>query len=207
MASPAAALLLAAAVVALVLIAAAYVWYNATGWADFSFTGAVPYAVGAACSANPPAGSATCPSGKTCCPAGQTCNGATCQTPCSQDSDCPPGDTCDEGVCASGSPPSWTAAGGRDASALRFRNCVFTVVDPKGVSHTQDVTAVLNGMAVAYAGAETTPPPATLRLDRPLNAFSFVVPGVNDSATVTTAADAAAWYKSATTLAGEWRTI
>jgi hypothetical protein len=61
-------------------------------------------------------------------------------------------------------------------------------------------------MAVAYRGSSTKIP-RTIYLDRPLNAFSFVIPGVNDSATVTTAAEAATWKNSATTLTGQWRTI
>lgn len=101
--------------------------------------------------------------------------------------------------------PRWTAASGRHAGNIRFRNCVFSVVDPHGVSHSANVTSVLNGMAIAYSSASR--PPATLYLDRPLNAFSFIVDGVNDSATVTTPAKASAWAKSAVNLRGYWRTI
>jgi hypothetical protein len=204
---PGQALALGLVIVLLVLVAAAYYWYHGTGWAKFGFKGTIPYAIGAACDANPPAGSTTCPSGKTCCPAGQLCGGASCATPCSTNNDCAgAGGACAGGVCHTGVVPSWTAAGGQNISALRFKNCVFTVVDPQGQTHTADETSVLNGMAVAYRGA-TSAVPASLYLDRPLNAFSFKLAGVNDSATVPTAAAAAAWAGSATALAGESRTI
>jgi hypothetical protein len=104
---------------------------------------------------------------------------------------------------AAGTPPSWAAAKGENISALRFKGCTFTVVDPAGNTHSADVTTVLNGMAVAYRGASSKIP-TVLKLDRPLNAFSFQIPGVNDSATVTTPN---AWKNSATTLTGSVRTI
>ncbi len=167
-----------------VFVVAAYVWYYRMGWKAFGFKGVVPYAAGSACTADAPSSSA-CPPGKTCCPNGQTCIG---------------------GFCRGGRAPSWTASGDEDVTALRFLDCIFSVTDPQGVNHMADVTAVLNGMAVAYRGS-ITKIPRTLYLDRPLNAFSFVIPGVNDSATVTTAAEAATWQNSATTLTGQWRTI
>jgi hypothetical protein len=74
------------------------------------------------------------------------------------------------------------AKAGDDVSRLRFRNCVFTVKRGDGVTKTHDVTAVLNGMAVAYKGGYNNP--QMLTLVRPLNPFSFVIPGFNDRATV-----------------------
>jgi hypothetical protein len=113
---------------------------------------------------------------------------------------------CVGGICQTSRPPEWAAAGVENASALRFKGCTFTVVDPAGKKYEADVTAVLNGMAIAYRGA-TTPVPRTLRLDRPLNAFSFIIKGVNDSATVASPTEAARWATSATTLTGLVRTV
>ncbi|MFA6166980.1 MAG: hypothetical protein WC700_10205 [Gemmatimonadaceae bacterium] len=77
---------------------------------------------------------------------------------------------------------SWQAAGSADVSRLRFLDCTFTVVRSDGVVGSKDVTAVLNGMAVAYQDGSNNP--TVLSLDRPLNPFSFVITGFNDSATV-----------------------
>lgn len=92
----------------------------------------------------------------------------------------------------SGDSVSWSAAasanGVSDTSQLRFKNVIFTIsVGPPGNIHqyTKDVTAVLNGMAVAYKGTGgTTVNPGVLSLDRQLNAFSFLVMGLNDANTV-----------------------
>lgn len=148
---PALAFVLGLVVVVVLLIVAAYVWYNYTGWQKFTFEGAVPY------NKNAPA-------------------------------------------------PKWQASGGDPSAAdLRFRDVVFTVVDPSGVAHRRDVTAVLNGMALAYHSAATPPP--TLALDRPLNAFSFTIPGVNDRQSVPTKSAAAAWANAKTRLEGGVRTL
>lgn len=77
---------------------------------------------------------------------------------------------------------SWQAAGSADVSRLRFRNCIFTVKRSDGATQSKDVTAVLNGMATAYAGGPNNP--TELSLDRPLNPFSFLIAGFNDSTTV-----------------------
>lgn len=78
---------------------------------------------------------------------------------------------------------SWSAPG--QLSHLRFRNCTFSVVRLDGKSAELDVTGILNSMAAAYATAPAGQalPPA-LSLSAPLNAFSFVIPGFNDRATV-----------------------
>lgn len=205
--SPERSLALGLVVVLVILLVAAFVWYNFTGWAGFTFAGTVPYGIGPPCNANPPPGSTTCPAGAACCPAGQQCGGAQCLTPCASSADCAAGQNCAGGACQSGLLPSWSVTNSaRNISDLRFKGCVFTVTDPQGQQHAADVTAVLNGMAVAFRGA-TAAVPQTLYLDRPLNAFSFRIPGVNDSATVTSAAAAAAWANSATTLTGQFRTI
>ena len=81
-----------------------------------------------------------------------------------------------------GDKPKWVPAGGADISRLRFKNCTFTVVRGDGVTKPYDVTAVLNGMAVAFEGGISNP--GSLALVRPLNPFSFVIPGFNDSKTV-----------------------
>ncbi len=100
-------------------------------------------------------------------------------------------------------PPSWSTPGGTGSVAdLRFKDAVFTVVDPGGATHTADVTDVLNGMAAAYRGSPS--PPSTLTLAGPLNAFSFVIPGVNDRAAVP---DPKLWAGSPAALAGKMRAI
>lgn len=81
-----------------------------------------------------------------------------------------------------GDSPSWAPPAGADISKLRFKNCVFSVSRADGVIKTQNVDAVLNGMAVAYRNGVNSP--MALTLVRPLNAFSFVIPGFNDRATV-----------------------
>lgn len=216
-----------------IFLVAAYVWYYHTGWAGFSFAGVVPYSAGgpslcgagASCVAGncvaPCAGDADCPggaagsctaglcppaAGKTCCPGGQQLVGGACLPVCAAGQLCAGVSTCQAGFCQTGVTPSWAAAGGKTAASLRFLRCTFTATDPGGATHSADVTAVLNGMAAAYRGAATAVP-AALSLDRPLNAFSFQIPGVNDSTTVSTAEAAAAWANSATTLTGSVRTI
>lgn len=203
---PGASLVLGVCIILVVFVIAAYIWYYKMGWEPFHFAGTVPYAVGAACNANPSPGDTKCPSGKTCCPSGQRCFGSQCATPCTSDSHCPAGQECTGGVCQTGRAPSWTAAGDSTMASIRFKDCTFTVTTPLGQKHSVNVTAVLNGMAVGFRGA-TTPVPRTLRLDRPLNAFSFIIAGVNDSDAVTTAAEAATWKNCPSALTGLWRTI
>lgn len=240
--------------VAVVLLAAAYYWYNFTGWAPFSYQGATPYAPGGpgnpqnvACAAGaaclggacrtPCTGSKTCASGSCVsdyctlspcsdsqpCATGLTCESGLCKQPCCRDGwlarggsclracadsgDCGAGAACYAGACMAGAEaePVWKAP--RGAGTLRFKKAVFAVTDPRGVTHRQDVTAVLNGMAVAYRGAPAgAAAPTALRLDRPLNAFSFTIPGVNDARAVA-AGDLPAWKASATSLTGSYREV
>lgn len=84
--------------------------------------------------------------------------------------------------------PSWAPTGSRkNISRLRFKNCVFSVQRAGDASPTaRDVTSVLNSMAVAYSRSTSRSMPAgnfpkALTLDRPLNAFSFVIPAFNDA--------------------------
>lgn len=111
--------IVALVVVLILLVMAAYVWYNYTGWKTFSYS--------------------------------------------------------------TGDSPSWTPTDS-DISSLRFKDCSFVVQRGDGKMATLDATAVLNSMAVAYAGA--TKKPLALTLVRPLNPFSFVIPGFNDRASV-----------------------
>jgi hypothetical protein len=231
---PGQALALGFVIVLAILLIAAYYWYHQTGWGPFNFTGILPYVPGKpsacagreSCVANncvPPctvdsdcpaaaAGACTsglCPptEGKTCCPIGEVLSGAQCKKVCASDGDCgSQGLGCWSGLCQPTATPSWVAKGGKNVASLRYKGCTFTVVDPAGATHTADVTSVLNGMAVAYRGSASKIP-LSLRLDRPLNAFSFLIPGVNDRATVTTADMAGTWVNCATTLTGEVRTI
>lgn len=234
---PGQSLVLGLVIVLVVLVIAAYYWYHHTGWTAFSFKGTTPFvaggatqcAAGEACVANnctttcnsdadcPAGAKGSCTSGycppivvsgapKTCCPTGQQLVGNQCLTVCSAGQTCPAGTTCQSRFCQAGTSPSWAAAKGENISALRFKGCTFTVVDPAGKTHSADVTTVLNGMVVAYRGASSKIP-TVLNLDRPLNAFSFQIPGVNDSATVTTVAEAKTWANCATVLTGSVRTI
>jgi hypothetical protein len=108
---------------------------------------------------------------------------------------------------------SWKPDGTANLSRLRFKDCIFTVTRRDGVVASKNVTAALNGMAVAYEGG--TSMPSTLTLTRPLNAFSFTIPGFNDTATVSDPSSEP-WCQSpvpacpgaaVTTLVGKWRTI
>jgi hypothetical protein len=103
---------------------------------------------------------------------------------------------------SSGPKPTWTT--GNSAARLRFARSEFTVTDPDGKTHTQNVTSILNGMATAYKDAKV--PPSELVLDRPLNAFSFVIPGVNDSTTVSSS-KTSDWKNCATSLTGRYTTL
>lgn len=89
--------------------------------------------------------------------------------------------------------PQWSTTSVNGASDLRFRNCIFTVALADGTpKQTHDVTAVLNSMAVQQqspvvttittGGAKFQP---TMSLVRPLNPFSFAIPGFNDPTTLT----------------------
>lgn len=93
-----------------------------------------------------------------------------------------------------GDMPSWAPADNKSVIDLRFKDCVFTVMEngTGAVLETVRVEKVLNAMAAGFgtvnAKDPTAPapaPPATLSLVRPLNAFSFTIPGFNDPATVT----------------------
>lgn len=103
-----------------------------------------------------------------------------------------------------GDSPSWVPGGPGGVSHLRFKDAVFTVTRPDGTVRVQDATPALNSMAVAYEGGSVTVP--ALTLTRPLNPFSFVIPGFNDTATVAHP-DAPEWTSATATLTGSWKTI
>ena len=191
---PTQALALGVIIVLIVLLIAAYYWYHWIGWVKFNFVGIVPYGTEKNCKKHSD------------CSLKEKCVGDTCITPCSTDSDCLLGRKCTGGNCGVSTIPSWTAPNNGNVTKLRFKGCIFTIVDPRGKKHVVDVTTILNGMAVAYRGAIAAIP-RTLYLDRPLNAFSFTINGVNDSLTVKTAVDAQKWANCATTLTGTWRSI
>lgn len=213
---PTAAIATAITIVAVVLIAAAYLWYNYTGWQPFSFASKVPFRPGDPCTSVKPADS--CPEGEKCCGSGFACVDIApdvkgyCAKRCSSTSDCSATATCEAtpqdgvSVCVDTADEPYWGAGESDISRLRFKDCVFTVVDPAGRTHVQDVTAVLNSMTAAYMDSPSAPP-KVLHLDRPLNPFSFTIPGVNDVAAVPTAADAARWADSPATLTGKSRVV
>jgi len=81
-----------------------------------------------------------------------------------------------------GDTPAWQPAGQAGLDRLRFKGCTFTVARSDGVTRTLDATPVLNAMAAGFADGPANPP--ALSLERPLNAFSFVIAGFNDRATV-----------------------
>ena len=105
---------------------------------------------------------------------------------------------------STGDSPSWAPGGRGGISRLRFKGAVFTVTRADGIVKVHDATPALNSMAVAYEGGSVTAP--ALTLTRPLNPFSFVIPGFNDSATVTRP-NAPEWTTATATLTGSWKTI
>ena len=92
--------------------------------------------------------------------------------------------------------PQWSSTSSKGASALRFRNCKFTVVLGDGTTtKTKDVTNTLNAMAMQQqtpilssgSSGSSSPAPTTgpmfqqsMSLVRPLNPFSFTITGFND---------------------------
>jgi hypothetical protein len=145
-----------------ILIIAAYVWYNSSGWATFS------YKTGDSTSCGTQAKPKTC---------------GPCWTP---------------KIASNGASGS--------LSDLRFKNAIFTL-NVGGQTYTKDVTAVLNSMAVAYQGTgSATANTGSLCLDKPLNAFSFLIQNVNDSTTVPDPT-IPVWKAATVTLTGSYRTL
>lgn len=111
-----------------------------------------------------------------------------------------------------GDSPQWLPANDKDVSRLRFNNCLFTVTRADGVVGKLNVDVVLNSMAVAFKpNATSGTNPSTLNLVKPLNPFSFVIPGFNDKITVPDPT-AALWcitcpQGATVSLTGEVRTI
>ena len=116
---------------------------------------------------------------------------------------------------ATGDTPSWSAAkngGGYSPNGigdLRFKNATFTLSVPGNggsTDFTQDVTPVLNGMAVAYRNTpyDGNVNTGTLLLDSALNPFSFVIPGENDRATIT---DPSVLSTATVTLTGRYKVL
>lgn len=198
------ALVWATLVVLALLLVASFAASRLGRWEAFAFAGAGPYAGATPC--DDPDG--VCSPGDTCCPAGAVCGaGGVCLASCA-DAPCPAGFDCVGGRCAPQGQrpvPSWRAPG-RDASFLRFRRVTFAVAAPDGRRWTKDVTANLNAAARGFRRGGP-PPPRRLFLDRPLNAFSFVIAGFNDAASVPTAAAAAALGGLPAVLSGEWRAL
>jgi hypothetical protein len=106
---------------------------------------------------------------------------------------------------------------------LRFTEAKFTAWNPQGKSKTIDVSSVLNGMAIAHApkpGQKNKPPKKLevgghkclgdncekMRL-RPLNPFTFTIPGFNDRATVPTQDAAQRWNTKDARLEGTLRKL
>lgn len=100
-----------------------------------------------------------------------------------------------------GDSPAWS---GDQIANLRFRGATFSVQLPSGETRTQDVTEVLNGMAVAHRGIAKQG--TTLNLDAPLNPFSFLISGFNDSKTVPDPT-AAQWLNAKARLSGQYRSL
>lgn len=140
------------------------------------------------------------------CRTGYKCENNVCKLPCNSDYDCLDGSKCQDGYCSNSTVPGWVPKQGSNISRLRFSDCIFTITTPDGRRYSQNVTPALNSMAVAYTGS-TIKMPNTLYLSGPLNAFSFVIPGVNDRRTLPTSADAETLDGSACSLTGKYRTI
>lgn len=86
---------------------------------------------------------------------------------------------------STGDLPSWTPAKDADISRLRFKDCIFTVTVPAGdsspsITKTANAAPALNAMALGFKGGVSNP--ASLKLVRPLNPFSFHIKGFNDKA-------------------------
>lgn len=106
---------------------------------------------------------------------------------------------------------AFTVPDGKPVKSLRFRKCVFTTANPSGNTQSWDVTAVLNGMAAAYdvPNREVTLPLGGSK-QVPLNPFSFIKAGFNDTETVPTSADSTNWGSvpsAATKLVGDVRVV
>lgn len=101
---------------------------------------------------------------------------------------------------------SWKPDKNKNISQLRFKDVKYSVLEPNGTQHTYDVTAVLNGMAVAYENSDIQIP-KTLNLDKNLNSFSFQIPGVNDSRTLQTKDQVERWRNNKVTLVGKVRSL
>jgi hypothetical protein len=104
-----------------------------------------------------------------------------------------------------GDNPVWSTNSGKNAGQIRFKNCIFTIATSDGKIVTRNVTSVLNGMAVAYKG-KINSGINYLKLTRPINAFSFVIPGYND---VKSGTDPSypIWKTAKSSLTGYWRVI
>lgn len=109
-----------------------------------------------------------------------------------------------------GETATWTPAGGRPVSKLRFRKVKFAVTNPAGTPGAADVTGNLNAMARGLADAKS--PPQALGLAKPLNGFSFPLPNFNDPVS----GEGSGWCPAggacpaaprAASLAGEFRTV
>lgn len=98
---------------------------------------------------------------------------------------------------------SW-GGNGADVANMRFKGCIFTVKLPNGKTVTQNVTTVLNGMAVAYV--DSPKPQSTLALVRPLNPFSFVIKGFN-TPDVVPDPSVPLWANATVTLVGKVKTL
>jgi len=115
----------------------------------------------------------------------------------------------------SGNTVSWVSSTGKTES-LRFKNAKFTLYMPDGTTRVWDVSEVLNSMAIAYEGTVGAANTGTLMLrvlnssgnpePSPLNPFSFIKTGVNDTSVVSDPT-ASPWPNVTVSLVGSWRTI
>lgn len=111
---------------------------------------------------------------------------------------------------SAGDSPEWRPTKGAHVSRLRFKDCSFQVLRADGATSGIDAAPALNSMAIAFKKAARGTAPSALALVRPLNPFSFVIPGFNDRASVSDPSDPA-WCGggpcAAVTLRGKVRTI
>jgi len=75
-------------------------------------------------------------------------------------------------------PKEWKVPNGYLTDSALFKDAIFTITDGNGKVYTQDVSNILENMALAAGSFKGSPNP--IKLDFPLNPFSFIITGVND---------------------------
>ena len=96
---------------------------------------------------------------------------------------------------------------------IRFRNVKFTVTLEGDSRRTFDVTGNLNQMAKNHTGSGYGGSNYPIKLLKPLNAFSFIIPGFNEKKDITLVTKnneqviPDKWKNAGVTLVGQWRIL